>query len=500
MKKILTAIIISVFALGGTTSAQTQQPVSGVGVSDVSIVRDSNLMTVDMNVDLSDLKIRSNRTVLLTPSLINGTDTLPLYSVGIYGRQRYYYYIRNGKSTLTGATEQSYRDNNMPSQLAYHTTVPYAEWMDGSKLILIRQDYGCCSTLLDEQSTPLGGYDKPAPPTPPTPVIYSPEFRYMRPVAESVKTRALSGSAFIDFPVNRTELYPDYRGNRAELAKIIATIDSVRNDKDITVTRLTIKGFASPEGKYSNNVRLAKGRTETLKQYVQKLYKFAPDFIATDYEPEDWAGLRRYVASSTLGHRDEILGIIDDTMLEPDTKDLRIKQRYPNEYRFLLAEVYPGLRHSDYTIAYTVRSYSDVNEIRAIMATQPHKLSLNEMFLLAQSLEAGSYEYNEVFETAVRMYPDDVAANLNAANAAMGRKDCKSAEKYLQKAGDSAEAVYARGVLAALQGDYDKALTEIENAERLGMKDVDGVKEHLLNVKKYMQELKEYETIIKEQK
>ena len=97
------------------------------------------------------------------------------------------------------------------------------------------------------------------------------------------------------------------------------------------------------------------------------------------------------------------------------------------------------------------------------------------------------------------MYPDDVAANLNAANAAMNRKDCKSAEKYLQKAGDSAEAVYARGVLAALQGDYDKALTEIEKAERLGMKDTDGVKEHLLNVKKYRQELEEYEITIKSQ-
>lgn len=496
MGKISAAIIIALFALGGGASAQTLQPELGVGVSDVSIERSSNVMTVDMSVDLSGLKIRSSRAVLLTPILVNGNDTLPLHSVGIYGRQRYYYYMRNGKSPLTGAGEMSYRDKKKPSVLAYHATVPYAEWMNGSKLILTRQDYGCCSMLLDEKGRPLGGYDRPSPPAP---FIFAPDFRYMRPAVDSVKTRALSGRAFIDFPVNRTELYPDYRGNRGELAKIIASIDSVRNDRDITVTSLTIKGFASPEGEYSNNVRLAKGRTATLKQYVQKLYRFAPDFIATDYEPEDWAGLRRYVEGSTLAHRGEILDIIDDTTLDPDAKDWRIRQRYPDEYGFLLAEIYPGLRHSDYTIAYTVRSYSDVDEIRAVFATHPHKLSLNEMFLLAQSLESGSEEYDDVFETAARMYPDDVAANLNAANAAMNRKDFRNAGRYLQKAGDSAEAVYARGVLAALQGDCDKALAEIGKAESLGMSDLDGVKEHVLALKKYLQELNEYERNYKKQ-
>lgn len=471
----LTTILSAAFLLPAAW-AEAQTAVPGVSVRDVRVERNDAYVAVGMTVDLSGLEVRSDRAVLLTPSIVNGKDTLSLTPVGIYGRQRYYHYIRNGESMLGGTEEISYLEKKAPSDIEYHTVVPYSDWMNGSELILTRKDYGCCSNVLGRQSDAVGAYKS---------VEYVPVFRYMRPVAEAVKTRSLAGRAFIDFPVNRTELHPDYRNNPVELAKITATIDSVRNDRDVTVTALAIKGYASPEGTYENNIRLAKGRTETLKNHVQQLYRFEPGFIVTDYEPEDWEGLRRYVEGSGLAHKAEILGIIDDTTLDPDAKDWRIKLNYSEEYSLLLSEVYPALRHSDYSITYTVRGYSDPEEIREVMAKTPQKLSLNEMFILAQSLEEGSDEYNEVFETAVRMYPGDLTANLNAANAAMMRKDYVSAARYLDKSGDSAEAVYARGVLAALNGDYDSAEAHVREAMATGMEDADGILAHLEEVKKY---------------
>ena len=254
----------------------------------------------------------------------------------------------------------------------------------------------------------------------------------------------------------------------------------------MTVTSLEIKGFASPEGKYDNNVRLAKGRTETLKNYVQRLYSFDYGFIKTDYEPEDWAGLKEWVEKSSLYHRNELLDIINDPTLDPDAKDWRMRIKYTDDYNILLNDVYPGLRHSDYRIAYTVRNYSTPEEIREVLAKAPQKLSLNEMYILAQSLEPGSDEYNEVFKTAVRMFPDDETANLNAANAAMGIKDYASATRYLEKAGTGAEAVYARGVLCALQGNYNEALKLVQEAESKGLADTAGVQDHIKEVIKYL--------------
>ena len=120
---------------------------------------------------------------------------------------------------------------------------------------------------------------------------------------------------------------------------------------------------------------------------------------------------------------------------------------------------YPALRHTDYRIDYTIRSFSDAEEIRRIVKTQPQKLSLNEFFLAARSCDPGSEEFASIFETAVR----------NAANTALERGDLKRAEDYLSKAGSSSEAIYARGVLAALNGDRESARGHFVRAAGAGI-------------------------------
>ena len=470
-------IIVSVLAMSVVmpSAAQETAPV-GVGVEKVRMKRNAQLMSVGMELGLKSLELEGNRAAVFTPVLVNGQDSVALPPVGVYSRTRWYQYLRAGMP-LGGEDESSIRYSERPEVMEYHADVPYEEWMNGSELLLRRRDYGCCRLGIGEQTLPVGGYRE---------VVYTPEFRYVRPVASGVKHRELSGRAYIDFPVNRTEIYPEYRKNPVELQKIIGTIDSIRNDSDITVSSITIKGYASPEGSYTNNIRLAKGRTATLKQYVENMYRFDADFIKTDYEPEDWAGLRRYVEGSGLEHRAEILEIIDSGM-EPDPKNTKLQRSYPEEYRFLLQTVYPGLRHSDYTIEYTIRAYADVNEIAALLRTAPQKLSLEEMYRLAQTYEPGSDEWDEVFETAVRMYPGDETANLNAANAAMGRRDLKGAEKYLSQAGNSAEAEYARGVLKGLQGDFEGAKAKVKEAQALGMEDTGRILEHISQAQSFAQ-------------
>lgn len=419
--------------------------VCGLPVDQVELKRNGNTMSVSLDMQLSKYKLKGDRASVFAPVLVNGGDSVVLDPVGLYRRTRYIQYLRYGEHPLGGENETSYRYSKRPATVGYTQTVPYQAWMDGAELRMLRRDYGCCSRVLASKSEPVAEWRQES---------YAPVYHFVTPAAEAVKMRELSGRAYIDFQVNSVEIDPDYRNNPAELAKIVATIDSVRSDRDVTVNKLTIKGYASPESPYGNNERLAKGRTATLRRYVQRLYRFPDGFIETDYCPEDWEGLREYVASSELKHRAEILEIIDDPRFEPDPKEWRLKSMYPEDYRFLLNTVYPGLRRSDYTIEYTIRHYSEPAEISEIMSTAPQKLSLNEFFTLAQSLEAGSDEYNEVFETAVRMFPGDETANLNAANSAMQRGDLAKAEKYLSKAGESAEATYAQGVLAMLRGDY----------------------------------------------
>ena len=457
----ITELFCSIFLLAAATSADAQTTLGdAVSVGEVAVSRDGERVFVAMDIDIRSLQLKSNNDLCLTPYIAAGGDTLRMQPVMIAGRNRYYHHLRNDREA---ACETIYRHGRV-ERIEYRTVVPYGEWMASGRIGIDGVGSGCCDEEAERYGEQLARLDL-APKR--EPMRFEPSFVYVSPVAERVKTRTVKGSAYIDFPVNRTEIYEDYRRNPRELQKIRATIDAVRNDPDSHILALTIKGFASPEGPYDNNVRLARGRTQTLKEYVRNLYAFPDSLIATDFEPEDWEGLERYVAQSDMKERDALLEIIRSD-LAPDARDWRLKKRYPEQYAFLLREVYPALRHSDYTVRYEVRAYTDIDEIRRMLRTAPQKLSLEEIYLAAQQMEPGTDEHTEAFEIAVRMFPEDPVANLNAANTALSRGDLEYARRYLERAGRTAEAVYARGVLAALGGEFETALSLFGTARDMG--------------------------------
>lgn len=456
-----------------STLAVTAQTVNGVKVESYTMERSGNFVIVDMNINLSDLEVKGSEAVVLTPHIVRDSQSVALKSIGVYGRNRHFYYLRNEDKAPTNDRDLTFRRNDAPATVEYHAVVPFEEWMDGCKLVFERADCGCNNSVVGKEGNIL--IDRfPLEP-------YKPELIYIRPEAEKTKTRQISGRAYIDFPVNKVAINPSYRNNVVELAKITGTIDSVKADRDITITKLVIKGFASPESSYKNNERLAKGRTEALKRYVENLYHFGEGFITTSYEPEDWAGLERFVEKSKLENRDAILEIIRSSD-EPDRKELLIRSKYPADYKYLLANCYPALRHSDYTIEYKVRQYNNPKDIEQIMNTAPQKLSLSEFYILAETYESGSAELDELWEIAVRMYPNDEVANFNAANSAMDKGDYERAIKYLDKAGNSPMVSYSRGCVEVLREDYVAALPYLEEAEKQGVKEatpvIEGISSH----------------------
>lgn len=262
-------------------------------------------------------------------------------------------------------------------------------------------------------------------------------------VAEAPKIRHLDKRAYIDFPVNKIELRADYRRNPAQLDSIITTINALKADKNLQVMAINIHGFASPEGSYKHNEYLAKNRANTLTEYVRKMVDLPDSIFTVSSTAEDWDGLREYLQQSEFEKKQQILAIAQDETLTPDARDAKMKKLYPVQYRSLLTNCYPALRHSDYHITYKIKPF-DVEEAKQIMKIRPQLLSLNELFMVAQTYEVGSREFNEVMELAVRMYPEDETANLNAAIIRLNNGDAEAAKPYLDRAGDSEEADAAR--------------------------------------------------------
>lgn len=470
MKK---TIIYIGFLLAFVGTAQAQEGLKGeIEVSNVSLSVFGDSLRVQMDMDFSALHLPANRSVSLLPSLRMDTAIVRLPGVDVMGRRQYIQWQRNtGRSAMTQVIR---RYNGTTQHLHYQTAVPIAERSGLVQVYLDEDSCGCLREVLADRNRLLAEQDF-------TPAVFVPHFVYVSPQAETRKTRHEKGAAYVDFPVNKTGIYPAYRNNRSELAKIENTINRIKGDADVSINHITIKGYASPEGSYANNSRLAEARTRSLVDYLKKEYPLDASLFQLDYEPEDWEGLRAYVIKGSLPEKDALLGLIDSG-LEADAKERRLRTEYPEAYRTLLRDCFPALRHSDYVVAYTVRGF-DVEEARMLIWKEPQKLSLQEMYAVAQTYKTGSKEYNEVFETAVRLFPDDEAANLNAANSAMQRNELDRAENYLKRAGDSGEALVARGILAYMKNDLEKAESYFRQAQQRGVKEADSNLDSLLRVK-----------------
>lgn len=417
-----------------------------------SINEDGNLLIGFDIVIPPSARLSSNRFITLTPVLqaADGASSEILPSVYVYGRKREIIEARN-HDLSKNAYKIIRRKNGKLQAVNYLARTPYSEWMNGANLEMLMETNGCANCTKSEDEMPLltlmtSRYE------------VQPAIAFVTPMIEAVKNRSEEGKAFLDFPVNQVKIYPDYRRNPQELAAIRQTIDLVKNDKNTTITNITITGYASPEGSYTNNARLAQGRAEALKKYVLSLYDIDNKLFKVSSVPEDWAGLRKYVENSNLPQKAEILAIIDSESENYDKKEALI-QKIDNGKPFgiLYSECYPALRHSDYVVNYTVREFS-VEEAIEILYSRPQQLSLEEMYRVAQTYENGSDEFNNVFDVAVRMFPADPIANLNASAIELQRGNTQQAQRYLDKSNFS-NAAYLnnKGVIELLEGNLDAA-------------------------------------------
>ena len=426
---------------------------------------DSKTM-VSLDVVLDSLRVPSNRYRAFTPIIKSkdGQEQQRLKSLLVTGRTQDIVFQRDGIDPL-------YRDNcitlrrqnGQPQTYSYADAVDRQPWHKGAD-VYVEYDLCGCGDQMKSENIFLGSL------LPPDPY----ELVCLTDVvpAPAKKERNLHGSAYITFVVDRWEMKPDYMDNRRELRKITDTLDVMVKDPNVSVREVKIHGFASPESPYEHNKMLAENRAKSLTDYVRQLYRLPANvFAPAKATPENWEGLRAAVvdmSTDILPHKQQILDLIDDNTLQPDPKEWKIKQQYPDEYRYLLQNVYPGLRRSDYDISFNFSDFT-LEQAKEIYKTRPYQLSLREMWDVAQTMEPYGPEYNKVMQTAVNVYPDAPEALINLANVAIRQKDLLKAESLLERAGDCAEALNTRAVVAIIQGRYAEAQRLLQSAAQKGL-------------------------------
>lgn len=257
--------------------------------------------------------------------------------------------------------------------------------------------------------------------------------------------------------------------NPAELMKIHNSVNLVKNDSDVTIRKMTIEGFASPEGSSAHNLMLSEKRTEALKKYLQAT-KIAKNIrIEASGKGENWNGFLKYLKSKTdIPQRSRMLTIANSSA-SADEKERLMRKETPEGFSYVVKNGFPSLRCTNYTVIYTVRPFT-LEESERVFETRPVNLNLNEIYRLADKYAKDEEKYYSIMRKAYMLYPNDSYINLTMSYLAIKKGNADEAVEYLSKVKDSPEKTMNEGLVAWLMGDTVKAFQLVEQAKQRGVK------------------------------
>ncbi|MDO5017498.1 MAG: OmpA family protein [Porphyromonas sp.] len=464
----LTISILAAAALliAAPVTLTAQSRLGAIGV-DTDFSLQNNRLSVAIDVALQDAEIASQATYIYTPVIVSNqtpeSDRVELPPFMVVGKRRAMVLERRrryGNRPRHTESEPAYtlvRVNGTPQKIAYVTETAYLPWMSDARLELRESVRGCASC---DRGVAAAVYaDRIV--TPP----YRPSYTVtmLQPEVERIKRRSDSFTATIAYPVNVAELRREYQNNSAVIGEIDQKVGAITANPDLTVTEVTIAGYASPEASAAYNKSLSERRAQALADYMGAKLGISRAAIRVTASGEDWAEARRLIEASDLPRRAEVLAIIDRET-DPDARDGEIRALDGGAtYARLLTEIWPAIRRTVYTVAYTVRGF-DVEEAKRLLATNPKLLSLHEIYLVAGTYEADSKEYLQVFDIASRLFPNDPIALMNASASDLKEGAYAEALRRLEPLKEDPRAWNNLGIAYARLGRYDEAKRYFQKA------------------------------------
>jgi len=266
--------------------------------------------------------------------------------------------------------------------------------------------------------------------------------------------------ANVKFLIGQAQLRKSELQNNSvqEFVRLLAEIAKDQEGK--VLNGIEVSAYASPDGGYQLNEKLAGQREKVTGDYVQKQMKNAKADapVDTKYTAEDWEGFQELVAASDIQDKDVILRVLS-MYKDPEEREQQIKA-ISSAFRELADGILPQLRRARMIANYELIGRDD-EQILAQIKEDPSKLSIEELLYGATLYDNDLNGAANAYQKAVNLYPNDARAYNNLATIAYAQGDYAKAKQWLQRAlgkdNKVAEANANLGLLALQAGNLSEA-------------------------------------------
>ena len=238
--------------------------------------------------------------------------------------------------------------------------------------------------------------------------------------------------ANVKFLINQANLRSNELKNNS-VREFVSMLKRINADREkLAIKNVEVQAYASPEGGFTFNDKLANKRQNVSEGYVKQQLKGTnlQTDIDAHYTAQDWEGFMKLVQASKIQDKDVILRVLS-MYKDPQEREQQIRNMSEG-FRELADGILPELRRSRLIINYQTIGRSD-QQIKQQYAADPTKLSLEEL-LYAASLTNDVNAKKAIYKKTTELYDRDYRAYNNLAALALNEGDEHTANSYLSQA------------------------------------------------------------------
>ena len=281
-----------------------------------------------------------------------------------------------------------------------------------------------------------------------------------------------------------------------EMKKLEAYIKEAAAKENMNLNGIDVRSYASPDGAYDFNEKLANQREKSSSTFLKKQMKKGKveqykdeNFFKNFVVAEDRDGFKKAMEESNIQDKELILRVLS-MHSDPEVREREIRN-IASAFAVVADQILPKLRRSLFVVNTELIGKSD-DELKALAKSSPAELNVEEL-LYSATLFDNNNDKLAIYETCMRQFPNDwrgfndagmvqfemgnIAAaqsNFNKANSmsannpvvqnnlgavALKNGDLKQAEIYFGAAtGAGDEVNYNKGIVAIKSGDYAAAV------------------------------------------